>query len=104
MQRFIPSKKLYVGQLVVVSTIETAQVRTIAKIHKRDSGVVYAVTFIWNEGDRLCAQNTDAWTLYKPTLEQIEFSIQVNGKLANKGDVCEYLISKLEIARTTEEA
>ena len=101
MQRFIPTKKLYVGQLVVVSTIDTAQVRTIGAIHKRENGVIYAVTLLWNEGSRLCGQHTDAFTLYKPTLEQIEYSIQVNGRLANKTDVCEHLIA---IAKTTETA
>ena len=101
MQRFIPTKKLYVGQLVVVSTIDTAQVRTIGAIHKRDSGVVYAVTLLWHEGNRLCAQNTDAYTLYKPTLDQIQYSIQFNGRLANYSDVRDHLI---EIARATETA
>jgi hypothetical protein len=101
MQRFIPSKKLYVGQLVVVTTHETAQVRTIGEIHRHASGVIYAVTLLWHEGERLCGQHSVAYTLYKPTLDQIEYSIQVNGKLANKTDVCEHLIS---IARRTETA
>ena len=98
MQRFIPSEKLYVGQLVVVTTNEQVQVRTIAKIHKRAYGTVFAVTCIWREGNRLCVQDSEPWTLYKPTLQQIEFSIQVNGKLSNKTDVCEYLLDQLESA------
>ena len=102
MQRFIPSAKLYVGQLVVVTTHAEAQVRTIAQIHKR--GTVYAVTFLWKEGDRVCGQTYEPWNLYKPTLDQIEYSITANGALISKNDVCKYVIKEIESARTTEEA
>ena len=101
MQRFIPSKNLYFVLLVVVTTHEQCQVRTIGAIHKHASGNIYGVTLLWNEGSRLCGQHSDAYCLYKPTLEQIEYSIQVNGRLANKTDVCEHLIA---IAKTTETA
>tara|TARA_R110000868_G_scaffold239814_3_gene494295 strand:- start:843 stop:1157 length:315 start_codon:yes stop_codon:yes gene_type:complete len=104
MQRFIPSAKLYVGQLVVVSTHAEAQVRTIAQIHKRKTGTVYAVTFLWKEGDRVCGEFYQPWGLYKPTLDQIEYSITANGALINKNDVCKYVIKQIESARTTEEA
>jgi hypothetical protein len=98
MQRFIPSSKLYVGQLVVVTTNKDAQVRTIGAIHRSDHGTVSAVTLLWREGKRMCGQDSNPWTLYKPTLDQIEFSIEVNGALVNKTDICRHLIALAETA------
>lgn len=98
MQRFIPSSKLYVGQLVVVTTNKDAHVRTIGAIHKHGHGSVCAVTLLWREGKQVCGQDSAPWALYKPTLDQIEFSIEVNGALVNKTDVCRHLIALAETA------
>lgn len=91
MKKFIATKDLYFGQLVVVTTHAEAQVRTIAEIHKRETGAVFAVTFLWKEGNRMCRQAYEPWTLHKPTIEQIEYSITANGALVSAREVAEYL-------------
>ena len=97
MQRFLPSQKLKLGQLVTVTDSDIAQVRTIAQIFKRQHGTVYAVTLIWTEGGRICSEMTEPWGLYKATLEQVTYTIYNYGRLASMHDV-------LDFQRTTEEA
>jgi len=100
MKKYLPSSKLYVGQLVVVTDHPEAQVRTIAEIHKTEIGAIRAVTFLWYEGSRICSQASHPWTLHNPSLKQIEYSIEANGKLANKSDICRYLIQQAEFRKT----
>ena len=77
----IYSSELYEGQLVVVNTGINAQVYTIAHIHKRQYGSVFAVTVAWNEGTRFCYQ-TMSQVFATPTIEQIEYTINNNSPLA----------------------
>jgi hypothetical protein len=99
MKKCLPRAKLYVGQLVVVTDHPEAQVRTIAEIHKTERGAIRAVTFLWYEGSRICSQASHPWTLHNPSLKQIEYSIEANGKLANKFDICRYLIQQAELKK-----
>ena len=106
MPRFLPSQKLKLGQLVTVTDTDIAQVRTIAQIFKRQHGTVYAVTLIWTEGSRVCGQTCEPWVLYKPTIEQVTYTIANYGRLASMHDVLDFQDeANLEAqARTTEEA
>jgi hypothetical protein len=90
MQRFLASQKLKLGQLVTVTDTDTAQVRTIAQIFKRQHGTVYAVTLIWTEGGRVCSQMSEPWVLYKANLEQVTYTISNYGRLANMHDVLDF--------------
>jgi len=97
MQRFLNSQKLKLGQLVVVTDCDIAQVRTVAQIFKRSHGTVYAVTLIWTENGRICSEMTEPWGLHKASIEQVTYTISNYGRLANMHDV-------LDFQRTTEEA
>lgn len=76
---------LYLGQLVVCSDHPTAQVRTVAHLFS-DSSVV---ELQWYEGTNQCAQGVDC-QLFTPTLKQIEYSIDLNGKLVAFHDLLQF--------------
>ena len=75
MNKPIKIQQLYVGQLICVNSDTETQVYTIAKIDRLD------VLLMWKEGTHDCQQWTDYSYCYKPTLEQIEYSITQNGPL-----------------------
>jgi uncharacterized protein YigE (DUF2233 family) len=82
MQRYIAHKKLYIGQLVVVTAAKDAQVYTIAHINHENR----TVHLYWVEGNNMCGSSHDYFSLFKPTLEQIETSIAINGRLVSTKD------------------
>ena len=75
MNKPIKIQQLYVGQLIVRRTDEEVQVYTVAKIDR------YDILLKWNEGTHECEATTDNFDCYKPTIEQIEYSITQNGPL-----------------------
>jgi hypothetical protein len=81
MKRYLSHKKLYAGQLVVVSGATDAQVYTIAHI----SHEYCAVSLMWIEGNHKCVSSHDYFGLFTPTLQQIETSIR-NGRLVSTKD------------------
>ena len=83
MKKRLTLKQLRIGQLIVRGEHKDAQVYTIAEI----SG--FNIYLIWFEGDRQCGQWTDYGDCYKPTIEQIEYSIAANGRLASGEDIKE---------------
>lgn len=86
MRRFLSSKSLYVGQLVVVIDEVGAVVRTIASI---DSGNHTALVQ-WMEGNRFCSKDVQSYMLKKPTLEQIEWHIANCGQLISSNQVIDH--------------
>jgi len=76
MAKRLTLKQIRIGQLVVRGEHADAQVYTIAAIRG------FNIHVIWFEGTRKCGQ----WC-YKPTLEQIEYSIAANGRLASGQDI-----------------
>lgn len=86
MRRFLSSKNIYVGQLVVVSDEVGATVRTIASI---DSGNHTALVQ-WMEGSRFCSKDVQSYMLKKPTLEQIECHIANSGQLISANQVINF--------------
>jgi hypothetical protein len=82
-QTAIKLKDLYVGQLIARGTHPDPQIYTVASI----SGL--NIFLIWFEGSRMSSQWTDYSDCYKPTLKQIEYSIEANGRLASGRDVVE---------------
>jgi hypothetical protein len=81
MNKKIKLQNIYVGQLVVTSNSAEAQVRTVESVE----GLM--VTLTWYEGTNQCIQGVDYSLLMTPTIEQIEYSISNNGRLANLQDV-----------------
>jgi len=81
MNKKIKLQNIYVGQLVVTSNSTEAQVRTVESVEG------FMVTLTWYEGTNQCIQGVDYSLLMTPTLEQIEYSINNNGRLANLQDV-----------------
>ena len=76
----IAPKSLHIGQLVVLNKHTDAQVYTIAEIED------FTVTLMWYEGKRLCVNAWDSSRFFYPDLEQIEYSINSNGRLATVRD------------------
>ena len=76
----IAQKSLYIGQLIVLNKHAEAQVYTIAEIED------FTVTLMWYEGKRLCVNVWDSSRCFYPDLEQIEYSINSNGRLATVRD------------------
>lgn len=76
--RYLSHKAVYVGQLVVVSDANNAQVYTVGLVHKTN------VILMWYEGTRLCVCKHDAYMLKKPTLTQIENSINFGQLVSSK--------------------
>jgi hypothetical protein len=81
MKKSISLKNLYIRQLIVRGEHADAQVYTVAAIRGLQ------VYLVWFEGSRQCGQWSDYSGCYKPTLEQIENSIAVNGRLASGHDI-----------------
>ena len=79
MKRYLPSLSLYIGQLVVVSDADDAQVYTIGHFDDRTT-----VFLLWREGTRLCGCNHDSFMLKKPSLKQIENSILTGPLVSSK--------------------
>jgi hypothetical protein len=72
------------GLLVVRGEHPDAQVYTVRGVPQGN-----AVYLVWFEGTRKCGQWADYSGSYKPTLKQIEYSINANGRLAGILDVAE---------------
>jgi hypothetical protein len=83
MKKSIKLKDIYVGQLVVTTDSVEAQVRTVESVE----GLM--VTLTWYEGTNQCIQGVDYSLLGVPTNEQVEYSINANGRLANILDVAD---------------
>ena len=83
-KRIIRTKQT-LGTLTVVSEAYETQVYTIAAIEGN------SVWLTWFEGPHQCVQWTDRDSLYFPSLEQIECSIRINGRLASLTDVYQYI-------------
>ena len=81
MTKRLTLKQIRIGQLIVRGTHADAQVYTIAAIRG------FNIHVIWFEGTRQSGQWTDYGDCYKPTLEQIEYSIAANGRLASGQDI-----------------
>jgi hypothetical protein len=79
----IKLSEIRVGQLVVTSDSAEAQVRTVESI----DGLM--VTLTWYEGTSQCIQGVDYSLLRVPTIAQVEYSINNNGRLANLQDVAD---------------
>jgi hypothetical protein len=83
MKKSIKLQNIRPGQLVVTSDSTQAQVRTVESV----DGV--HVTLTWFEGTNQCIQGVDYSMLRVPTIEQVEYSINANGRLANILDVAD---------------
>jgi hypothetical protein len=83
MKKSIKLKDIRVGQLVVTSDSPKAQVRTVESVDG------FHVTLTWFEGTNQCIQGVDYSLLGVPTIAQIEYSINANGRLANILDVAD---------------
>jgi hypothetical protein len=70
------------GLLVVRGKHADAQVYTVKGLPEGN-----AIYLVWFEGLRKCGQWTDYSGCFKPTVEQIEYSINANGRLAGIMDV-----------------
>ncbi len=81
MDKSLRKKDLYVGQLVTRGEHADAQVYTVAEIDGN------AILLAWQEGTRKGSQWTDCYDCYKPTLKQIEYSINQNGPLVPACDI-----------------
>ena len=84
MSKSLKKSNLYIGQLVTTSDSQEAQVRTVSHIFDNNM-----VELQWYEGDQLIVQGIDRSMLYTPTIQQIEYSIQFNGRLVSTNDILE---------------
>lgn len=82
----IEKNDFYVGQLVVTSKSKDAQVRTVSHIFSNST----MVELQWYEGTGHCSQGVDYSLCMTPTLEQIEYSIDINGKLVAFHDILNF--------------
>ena len=85
MQKTIKHTDLYIGQLVTVTDHPETQVYTIAAI----DGQIAVLQ--WREGTRHSVQAHDKYSLLKPTLQQIEYSIAANGPLVTTKELVEWV-------------
>jgi len=83
MNRKIKLKDYRAGMLVVSTDRVETQVYTVESIKG------YWITMVWREGDRTCICGMDSSMLITPTIEQIEYSINNNGRLADMNDVAD---------------
>jgi hypothetical protein len=74
-------KDMYIVQLITRGDHLLTQVYTVAAIRGLD------VYLVWFEGSRMSGQWIDYSHSYRPTLEQIEYSIAANGRLASGQDI-----------------
>jgi len=86
MRRYLSSKSLYVGQLVVTTDHPGATVCTIAELDIENCLVVIQ----WMEGNRFCSRGFDSYMLKKPSLEQIEWHIANNGQLLSSKQIVDW--------------
>jgi hypothetical protein len=77
----IKLKEFYVGQLIARGTHPDPQIYTLAEIDRIN------ICLAWWEGSHFCKQWTDYGDCYVPTIKQIEYSINNNGKLATLKDI-----------------
>ncbi len=80
-QTAIKLKDLYIGQLIARGTHPDPQIYTVAAVRGLN------IYLIWFEGTHMSGQWTDYSECYKPTLEQIQYSIAANGRLASGQDI-----------------
>jgi hypothetical protein len=80
-QTQIKLKDLYIGQLITRGDHLLTQVYTVAAIRGLN------IYLVWFEGSRMSGQWIDYARSYRPTLEQIEYSIAANGRLASGQDI-----------------
>lgn len=85
-QKRLTLEELDLSQLIVRGTHKDAQVYTIGARHK------FNIYVVWFEGDRKCGQWTDYGDCYRPTIEQIQYSIMANGRLASGKDITNCLL------------
>jgi len=76
------------GLLIVRGSHPDAQVYTVQGLPNGNE-----IYLVWFEGSRKCGQWSDYSNSHKPTIEQIEYSINANGRLAGIMDVAEILCS-----------
>lgn len=81
MAKSLTLKQIHLGQLIVRGDHKDAQVYTIAAVRG------FNIYVVWFEGNRQSGQWTDYSGSYKPTLDQIEYSIAANGRLASGQDI-----------------
>jgi len=86
MKRFISSKDLYVGQLVVTGDDVGTAVRTIAEIDH----VGCTVILQWMEGNRFCSKGYASFILKQPDLEQIEWHLANGGPLLSVKQIIDW--------------
>ena len=90
MSKPLKKSNLYVGQLVVTSDNPEAQVRTISHLFE-STHALNMVEVQWYEGTKLIAQGIDCSMLYTPTIKQIEYSIQFNGRLVANHEIFDFV-------------
>jgi hypothetical protein len=73
--------ELHIGQLVVCTEYREAQVRTIAKIDR------FNVLLASFEGDNLCTWWADYTLCHKPTIEQVEYTVNNWGRIVSLADL-----------------
>lgn len=83
MAKRLTLNQIRIGQLIVRGTHPDPQVYTIGAIKG------FNIYLVWFEGDRQSGQWTDYGDCYTPTIAQIEYSINANGRLANALDVAD---------------
>ena len=81
MAKSLTLKQIHLGQLIVRGDHADAQVYTVAAVRG------FNIYVVWFEGTRQCGQWIDYSGSYKPTLDQIEYSIAANGRLASGQDI-----------------
>jgi hypothetical protein len=85
MSKKLKKSNLYIGQLVTTTDNPEAQVRTISHIFNNNM-----VEVQWYEGTKQVAQGIDYSMLYTPTIKQIEYSIQFNGRLVANHEIFDF--------------
>ena len=81
MAKSLTLKQIHLGQLIVRGDHADAQVYTVAAVRG------FNIYVVWFEGTRQCGQWIDYSGSYKPTLDQIEYSIAADGRLASGQDI-----------------
>jgi hypothetical protein len=83
MQKRIKKQDVRPNLLVVVTDHPEATVYTVESIEGNQ------VTLTWYEGTNQCISGMDYSMLMRPTIEQVEYSINNNGRLATAQDVAD---------------
>ena len=83
MNRKIKLKDFRVGMFVVSTDRVETQVYTVESVEG------FRIMLVWREGERTGVSSLDYSMLMTPTLEQIEYSINNNGRLADMNDVAD---------------